>query len=375
MMKKPGLFERLLVAAILAAVLAGCSGGLPGGNPGASPTPTATLGPRPTHTPTLALVFATLTPEPTSSVTPSTSAIDPQVALQRYQHPDGLFEVQAPEGWVTNASGAAAIFLAPDNQNLLNLQVTNTGYELNQPGFVNFVGGREANLFAGYAGYQEIDRRPGTGSRSVRVTKHLLSEGQLYTVVTFYTVHGAAVSSLDVWLHSEAYDDQPTFPDRLYEHLQVDGSKAASLPPYEWVFEFEGPGRLFTIEVPISWKYELRERQSTLVESFYAPDEQAVIQNLVYDEGRILTGREVGELALSLLWTYYAPDIVITDDRIQPDGSERLTWYSPGGDYRGISFLEARGSTFLFFTVMYTNSYAETYFPVLEHSVTTYEVP
>jgi hypothetical protein len=255
------------------------------------------------------------------------------------------------------------------------MQVTNTGYELNQVGFNNFVAGREANLFAGYAGYQEIERRVGTENRSVRVTKHLLSDAQLYTVVTFYTVHGAAVSNLDVWLHSEAYDDQPTFPDRLYGYLQVDASQAASLRAYEWVFEFEGPGRLFTIEVPISWQYELRERQHTLVESFYSPDEQAVIQNLVYDEGRILTGREVGELALDLLWTYYAPDIVVTEDRIQPDGSERLTWYSPGGDYRGISFLEARGSTFLFFTVMYTNSYAATYFPVLEHSVTTYQVP
>lgn len=364
-----------LLALMLVVTMAGCSAVTSYGDDVATPTPTATLGPRPTHTPTLVLVFATATVEPETNGTSTSPDGDLHIDLQSYRHPEGLFEIQAPEGWVITTSEASVVFLAPDNQQQVNLQVTNTGYELNQPGFENFIRARETNLFAGYAGYEELDRQPGVDNRSIRVTKQFVSTVELFTVVTYYTVHGAAVSNLDVWQPSEVYESQPSFPDEIYARMQVDGSLAAGLMPYQWVFKFEGPSRLFTIDVPTSWKYEFRERPSSFVETFYAPDEQAVIQNLVYDEGRVMTGREFGGLALELLWTYYAPDIIITDDRVQPDGSERLTWYSPGGDYRGISFLEARGSTFLLFTVMYTNSYAATYFPVLEHSVNTYNVP
>jgi hypothetical protein len=60
---------------------------------------------------------------------------------------------------------------------------------------------------------------------------------------------------------------------------------------------------------------------------------------------------------------------------VQPDGSERLIWSSPSGDYSGTSFLETRGTTFLLFTTMYDNPYEDYYLETLNYTIGTYEVP
>jgi hypothetical protein len=60
---------------------------------------------------------------------------------------------------------------------------------------------------------------------------------------------------------------------------------------------------------------------------------------------------------------------------VQPDGSERLTWNSPSGNYSGISFLESRGTTFLMFSVLWDNPYEADYFDTLDYIISTYTTP
>jgi hypothetical protein len=85
---------------------------------------------------------------------------------------------------------------------------------------------------------------------------------------------------------------------------------------------------------------------------------------------------------LKLLNTYYSStgkegDIRISDDSIQKDGSERLTWTSKGGGYSGLSFLEVRsnGTTFLFFTVDWGNDVQDTYIDTLNYVIESYKIP
>jgi hypothetical protein len=127
--------------------------------------------------------------------------------------------------------------------------------------------------------------------------------------------------------------------------------------------------------VPTAWQYERTESEATIVDTFTAPDGHAVIQNITYDDGSTISRTEAGTLARDLLHTFYAPDIQILDDQVQADGSERLIWQSPGGDYSGISFLETRGTTFLLLTTMYDNEFEDVYIDTLEYTISSYTIP
>ena len=103
------------------------------------------------------------------------------------------------------------------------------------------------------------------------------------------------------------------------------------------------------------------------------------MENLFYDEGNAFTGSVNGKFALALLHTFYSAtgkegDIRITDDNIQPDGSERLIWESKSGGYSGISYFEVRGgTTFLMFTIEWVNSAKGLYLDTLNQVVASYK--
>ena len=142
---------------------------------------------------------------------------------------------------------------------------------------------------------------------------------------------------------------------------------------------------LYTIEVPADWEYQETidtEDGNYYIDTFTSPDGGAVIENIVYDDGKGFSGNQKSKFALYLLNTFYSStgkegDIKVTDDAIMQDGSERLTWTSKGGGYSGISFLELRpnGTTFLFFTVDWGNSVEDQYFDTLSYVIESYTIP
>ena len=142
----------------------------------------------------------------------------------------------------------------------------------------------------------------------------------------------------------------------------------------------------YHIQLPSDWKYEQtvdKEDDYYYIDTFTSPDEHALIENIVYDDGTAFTGSDKSRFALYLLNTFYSDtgkegDIRVSDDSIQKDGSERLIWRSTGGKYSGTSFLETRGSartTFLFFTVEYDNDFKDTYLDLLNDVIASYTVP
>jgi hypothetical protein len=194
-------------------------------------------------------------------------------------------------------------------------------------------------------------------------------------VFTLYNQQGPLIYSFDFWADTAVFDAYASQYDAIIDSLTVSTELATPQELYYWVYTFTGPNNLFTIEAPTPWRYELSESETVIVDTFYSPDEHAVIQNMTYDDGEPISRSEAGAFALELLKTYYASDIRIIDDQVQPDGSERLTWQSTSGDYSGISFFESRGTAFLLFSVLYDNPFEDTYFDVLEYTITTYAVP
>ena len=58
-----------------------------------------------------------------------------------------------------------------------------------------------------------------------------------------------------------------------------------------------------------------------------------MVENIAYDDGTAFNGSENGKFALQIPNQNYSStgkegDIKVTDDSIQKDGSERLTWTS-----------------------------------------------
>lgn len=292
-----------------------------------------------------------------------------------YNQPDGSFTLNAPAGWEITSDDASASIEAPDGSGFIYIQVTNTGYGLDETAFTSFVENRDLNFFLGFDDYVEVTQEIDTESRVASVTKNLTFDGIPQTVITLYDQYDAIIYTYDFWADDANVDAYSDLYSQVVDTIQVNPEAAAEQVEYNWVYTFTGPNDLFTIEVPTPWRYERTEGEDAIVDTFYSPDEHGVIQNITYDDGTETSRSQAGAFALELLRSYYATDIRIHSDEVQPDGSERLIWSSPGGDYSGTSFLETRGTTFLLFTTMYDNPFEEYYLDTLNYTIDTYDIP
>lgn len=357
----------------------------------AATVPPATEAPQPTATSVPATATDTPAPtttpeqeEPTRSpavtngvlpTLPSAAVDEVNLADSSYTHPQNLFSLVPPAGWeITDEDGSTSIE-APDGSGFIYVQVTNTGHALDDASFTSFVGHRDLNFFSGFDDYTELSQEVDTETDIASVTKSVSFEGIPQTIITVYDQYDAIIYSYDFWTDEDNFEAYSDLYSRLIDTIEVNPDAGTEQVVYNWIYTFTGPMDLFTIEVPTPWRYEQTEGESAIVDTFYAPDEHAVIQNIAYDEGQEISRSEAGAFALELLRSYYADDIQILDDQLQPDGSERLIWTSPSGDYSGTSFLETRGTTFLLFTTMYDNPYEDVYLETLNYTIDTYEVP
>ena len=336
--------------------------------PPTKPPPTPTTQPTPT---------ASATPRPTATLAAAASPTGEAVELAAtpYTHPNDIFSLRPPAGWTATEDEGSASFTSPDESGYLHVEVTNTGYELGPEAFTSFVENRDLNFFGVFEDYvpveQEIDAESGVAS----VTKDFTFNQVPQTAVSIYIQEGLAIYTVDTWADQ---DDVTLYSDlypRIIGTMETNREAAAEQLVYNWIYTFEGPDALFTIEVPTPWEYERTESDVVIVDTFYAPDEHAVIQNIAYDDGEEITRSEAGAFGLELLRSSYAEDIRILDDQVQPDGSERLIWTSSGGGYSGTSFLETRGTTFLLFTIMHDDEYEDVYTGTLNYTVETYTIP
>jgi hypothetical protein len=144
---------------------------------------------------------------------------------------------------------------------------------------------------------------------------------------------------------------------------------------------FTDKNNYYAIDVPGDWKHETSSGDNYYIDTFTSPDSAAVVENIAYDDGTPFNGSDNGKFALQILNQNYSKtgkegDIHVTDDSIQKDGSERLTWSSKAGAYSGVSYFEIRNkTTFLMFTIDWGNDKKADYFDTLSSVVTSYRAP
>lgn len=327
----------------------------------------------PTVVPPTKAALPTSEPEPTEE--PASQAPF-ELSTTIYSHPDGLFELYPPAGWEIDEKSGGVTFTEPGADGFINVEITNTSYQIDGGSFEQFVDARDQNFFGTFDGYEVINRQVDPDIGLARVTKRLNFGGAPQIVFTLYDQHGSVVFSLDFWANAAQAPAYQEKYEEIIDTATVDSAQAAAIvEPYDWIFTFTGPGDLFEIDVPLPWLYERSEGDVAIVDTFYSPDDHGIVQNITYDDGEAIDRSQAGAFALALLNEFYADDIVITDDQVQADGSERLTWNSPSGDYSGISFLETRGTTFLMFSVLWDNPYEADYFDTLDYIISTYTTP
>lgn len=125
----------------------------------------------------------------------------------------------------------------------------------------------------------------------------------------------------------------------------------------------------------MAWYYSYDQGNNAVLERFDEPNGLAFIESLAYDDGTPISKSLAGSFALQLLHDYYANDIKVTDDQAQPDGSERLIWYSKSLNTKGITFFEARGTTFLLLTLVADRDAFNAFSPVFSAVIQSYNVP
>jgi len=293
-----------------------------------------------------------------------------------YIHFLDFFEITPPAGWLVEESDGGASFSEANGIGYIEVEVTNTGAPLDGPAFERFVDARELNLFDSLEGYEVVDYQIDPDFGIAWVTKAFVLEGVPQTVFTYYDLYDQAMYATDFWADSDVFADYESGFEAVLDSMLVNSAAVVETAvPYYWIYTFSGPGDLFTIDVPVPWTYERDESDAAIVDVFTSPDEHSFIENITYDDGLEISRSEAGAFALELLKEFYAEDIQISDDQVQPDGSERLTWQSPSGEYSGISFLETRGTTFLLFSVVWDDAYEDAYLDSLIYTIDTYDVP
>ena len=342
----------------------------------AQPTAIPTL-PPPTAIPTLPPPTAAPTQPPTQAPSqrpaPTSQAPAPiRLSDTLYSHPQGLFEFHVPQGWELSNEGDAFVTFAPKDPNAVSsiiVSAVNTGLPLNAQGFHNLVQAYE-QLYEG--GEQLKSDIKGQIATVAKITE--CGDEQCYTESQYY-LDGTAVIILEVSVPANRKPMAKRLFDALIDDLTYDSNAIANQPIYNDVWNFTAPNNLFTMDLPLAWYYTSDSSDTAYVDRVDSPDGNAYIESLIYDDGTQYSKSEAGKITLELLREYYASDLRVTDDQVQPDGSERLTWHSASQKITGVTFFETRDTALLFLTMVATDKTFDLYNQMFDRLLSTYTIP
>jgi hypothetical protein len=334
--------------------------------------PTSVEAPLPTST-TRSLAKPTQEKSATAEVPLTTGSLELQ--NQPYVHPSQSFSLFPPLGWTLEERGASATWSDTETSSSIDVFVNTTGYQLAPDAFDRFVAANETNYFQAFDSYQVLDRSRDNFGAEV-VLQSLSAGGSAYRVTSIYYEEKDVIYEVDFWADAEVADAYAPAFTQIWQDMGVSvDSASANVTPYAFVYTFTDPGGYFSFDVPYVWRHDVYSETYAVVDTFWSPDELAYVENIKYDDGTTISKSLSGSFALDLLHKYYASDVKISSDKVQPDGSERLMWNSPSAGQTGMSFFETRGTTFLMLTLSYDDSVGYVYSPVFDSVLASYAVP
>lgn len=291
---------------------------------------------------------------------------------QSFTHPDGLFSMQAPRSWNVEPESSSVTFQDPESGASLIVHVVNTGYQLDAESLLNVVRAREVSDFADLEDVVEIEHQVDEGGNLISSVKKVVDQGDEGTLFSLYQNNDQGILFLDFLFNQDEFDVDQEDLAGLLASVEVDPRSLSELPLDSSTDENIKSNDYFSIAVPTYWISERTSGEFSIVDTYTAPDKQAIAQTLVYDDGQSLTGRVAGEIVLTTLREQYAPDISVVGDRLIPDGREMLTWESLDGSYEGVTTFETNGTALMVLTVLWENGSEFDYRYILDGILTSY---
>lgn len=345
------------------------------GNFGAEPTATPFAKPTkaPQATPTEAVVVKpTSAPKPTQT---SAAQFVFSVAEEPYEHPSGAFAIRLPDDWEIEEFEASVSANDPAGVGFIEVTFVNVGYEFSADQLAAYAQAVEENWFATFDNY-ESDGLETLDSGTLLAFKTFDFDGIPQTVYSYYWQEGTVIYAEDFWADSDQYDAYVEGYGDVSSSTQTDPEAGAEMGLYGLQYEFTAPEELFAFNVPYGWAHTTSVETAATLDSFNSPDDVTSIESIVYDDGAEISPALAGEFALTLLKEFYDfSDVRVSADEPLADGREKLTWASSDSGVDGISYFEARDTTFIMLTWMVEQDATNFYLPFWEETADSYYVP
>ena len=314
-----------------------------------------------------------LPPQAPPQTLDSTATPTPKPATRLFEHPEGIFEISLPETWSINSEGDFTNIKDSSSGVRIDIQIINTGYELDPESLAHMVDARETNLFGAFENYLETNLESNAEEGAYTVEKRLSEGGEPKIILTQYHQIGPSVLVLDLWSDQVYYVANETDLNNIVSSLsvsEVDGESEAGRGNNLLTAYSNGS---FSMQVPGFWRYQNTATDHSVVDTFTSPDGNAVIQMIVYDDSEYISGSVAGAFVRNLIRNYYAKDIVVTSYKYLADGREELIWNSAGSNYEGITYFDARDTELIIYTVMSASDYRETYSELLNNALNSFQ--
>ena len=321
------------------------------------------------------------TPDPLPLLVPNiefSPITDPEqlgaLKTSRYSDAQDVFSLPVPENWLIIQNHNSATLTDTQSKPAIQIDIVNTGYELNADSFTNFFENREMGRATEFENYIEITHQQNTSPNSLLLTKQCFQQDCNKTLVTLYKQQEQAIFMADSLVDQDFYERYQDFFKTLTDTIKINPEKVSDLSVYSFDQAKAYSNGHFSILTPSYWSHKQSRGENILVDTITSPDEQSIIQTIVYDDGKTMSRNIAGNLVLTLLSENYTKGIIIETDGLLVDGREKITWRSNTTEYRGITLFETRASAMLVVTVIWGNDPEQHYQDILEEIIDSYTI-
>ena len=292
-----------------------------------------------------------------------------------YIHKNLIFRLKIPVNWKVDEQESFTDITAPDESGSIQVIAVNTGVELNELGFANFVDTTEKNNFASNQNYSQVERTV-DNRKWVSILRSTFDANKIpQKMLSIYQRVGRVVFYIHFKTNASSYEKNNLLFEQIIQSSYFNSAKEAEIIPYNLVYEFNGPKNLFMLDVPTNWTYQKNSINNEIQDTFISPDAHARIINMAYDDSNLITRSHADRIALELLKEIYAKDVRISESSTQPDLSIRWSWTSKISGIEGTTFYETRGTSFLMLTFFCDIEYKEIFNPLFNRLIETYRRP
>lgn len=290
-----------------------------------------------------------------------------ELSDQPYTSPSKSYQITLPKGWDCSETGKFQVNChSPDQSAELQARITATGYELVQEAFLSFTHAELVHAYSEIKEYVEIERFEREGHLTVAASWR---DGDVrWRGSDVFLRTGGAIFQLQTKAKLEIngiYDD--LFVE-VAESVKVFPSAMLGVELYKNRKTHVAPDTFFEVDVPTAWsKYvDAAAVEKTIVEGFLSPDMRASVQIAVFRHGVLIKQALKAEKTLEIMRALYGYDLRVSHDKALPDGRERLAWSASNKDINGISYFDSYANSLYVFSIIWEESTAEIYLPLLE---------